>query len=254
MTRLLLVLLLVASSGTGHAEPTPMSDAARAYFERGEALYAAGDYARAIEELERGQRLEPHPDFLYVLGQTYRKQGDCQKAVAQYQAFLATQPSEAEAVRASANIVRAIADAWRARKDEEAARTQFTCPARAPTPAPPPPPPLRTERPWYRDRVGGVLAGAAVLGLAAGATFLVRGEQYIRRANEATTLKQVEELGAQGDRARTIGTVCIIAGGALAVGAAVRYVTRPRRRSTPTTAIAVSPQATSLVLLWGGAF
>jgi tetratricopeptide (TPR) repeat protein len=244
-----LVPLLVAASAGAHAQPSaasPMSDEARAYLDRGEALYKAGEYVRAIAEFDAGQRIEAHPDFHYAKGQAYRKLGDCPRAVASYQAFLATRPPEEEAARAHANIER--------------------CPVSPPQEAPAQPAqqqqqeqPSPPRAAWYRDRLGGVLAGAGTLGLAVGTTYLVLGDRSVRSANAAGSLAQLEELGATARRERTSGAVCLAVGGALAVGAAVRYALVGRRErassaSRSARAISLSPQPSAIVLSWGGWF
>lgn len=245
MKRVLVLLWLLASSVPGHAEPgaaAPMSEEARALLALGEKLYEAGDYTGAIEAFDRGLKLQAHPDFLYAKAQAYRKQGDCVNADAQYRAFLATNPPEDEAARARANLERCT--------PKEPA-TPTPTPPRFPPPPPPPPP----HAAWYRDRLGGALAASGVLGLAVGATFLILGERDIRAANDATTLGELDDLGGKGRRERWIGAGCALAGGALAVGGAVRYA-RVRRtgRARAASTIAVSPQRAGISIWWSGGF
>jgi hypothetical protein len=85
------------------------------------------------------------------------------------------------------------------------------------------------------------------------------GERTVRSANDAGTLKQVEELGARAGRERTIGAVCLAAGGALVAGAAIRYVLVGRtERSSPASrsasTISLSPRPGAIAVSWGGWF
>lgn len=239
------VLVLAVLAGVAQADPAPMSAEARAHFDRGTAYYETGDFAAAITELEAGRQLDPNPDFLYALGQAYRKQGDCTHAVESYLAFLATHPPDAEATRARENIKRC---------SPEPAE-----PVAAPPPPPivhraEPPPVVHREpderAPFYTDVPGGVLAAGGLLGLGAGVTYFVLGERDARAANSAPTLARLQQLADSSDRDRTIGTVCTIAGGALAVGAVVRYVMVGRRAS----GVAVVPHASGASVVWSGRF
>jgi hypothetical protein len=221
----------IAGANPGPGTPRPMSEAARHYFDRGAADYEAGAYAEAIEAFERGQHLDAHPDFLYGLAQAYRKQGDCARAISLYQAFLATRPPDEEADRARANLER--------------------CPL-VPSPAPPPPPPV--ESPRDLDLAGAALAGGGLIGVGVGTTYLVLADRNVSRANSATLLAEREKLAATGSRERWIGAVCIAGGGALVVGAAVRYVLRRRAGHASNRTISVAPAPAALAVTWGGAF
>jgi tetratricopeptide (TPR) repeat protein len=234
---LLLIPLLcdIAGANPEPAAPRAMSAAARPYFESGAARYEAGDYAAAIEAFDKGRRLDPHPDFLYAEAQAYRRSGDCTRAISLYQSFLATHPPEEEAERARANMER--------------------CPLNPP-PAQPPP---QTESPWYTDATGGVLAAAGVVAVGVGATYLVLGDHNIQDANHAAnmpgaTLAQIERLASSGSRDRQIGGWSIAGGGALLVGAAVRYALHRRSGGATGSALRVTPAAGGAAVSWGGVF
>ncbi len=238
-------VVIVVLAGVAHADP--MSPEARAHLERGTAAYQAGDYALAISELEAGVAIDADPAFLYALGQAYRKNGDCAHAVERYLAFLATHPPEADAAHARANIT-----ACPTPKHEE--------PVAPPAPpSPPPPPPVVVHRdpprppperaPFYRDVPGDLLAGGGLVGLGAGVTYFVLGERDASAANSAPTLAKLQQLSAASDRERTIGTFATIAGGALAVGAVVRYVMVAREP-----AVSLHVTSTSASAVWSGRF
>jgi tetratricopeptide (TPR) repeat protein len=240
MRAVLAVLVIVALGGMARANPEhaaarPMSESARPYFDRGAAAYQAGAYAEAIEAFEHGQRIDSHPDFLYALAQAYRKHGDCARAISLYQAFLATRPPDEEAERARANLER--------------------CPlSPLPPAAPVAAPPASAEAPGYVDTTGVVLAGTGLVSAAVGATYLVLADQNISRANNATTLGALEKLGAAGSRDRWIGGLCLAGGGALVVGAAVRYALRRRERPASRRTISIAPAPAAVAITWGGAF
>jgi tetratricopeptide (TPR) repeat protein len=196
-----------------HAEARPMSAEAKRAYERGKALVKSGDYAAAIATFDAAFEVEPHPDFLYVKGQAQRMMGDCAGAIASYRGFLASSPPKREAEVTRYNLARCEQELTRAKPVEPAPQPVFVV----------------TERgtPWYRDTLGGVLAGGAVLGAGVGVTFFVLADRSVDRANDADTL---EIYLAEKDRVstrRTIGAIAVGVGGALAIGAVIRYATRP---------------------------
>src|SRR5690242_4138817 len=116
----LALLLLVQSA------PVEMKPEARAHLERGLRLYDAHDYAQAVDEFTRGFELDPRPEFLYALGQAERLSGDCEHALASYERFLRTSPSEAQVASTQKNIERCQAEL----------RAHPAAPAPAPAPTP----------------------------------------------------------------------------------------------------------------------
>jgi len=292
MRALVLALSILALSSSGHAEPQagaarPISEAARPYFDRGAAAYAAGAYSQAIEAFEHGQQLDPHPDFLYALAQAHRKLGDCTRAVALYQTFLATRPPAAEASRARANLercprppaasgaaasgaaapgagsARAGSSSGSAGAESSGAESPVGSPSGAALPEPTATgvrsssdasPAVAADRgePWYTDAVGDALAGAGLVGLGVGTAYLIMSDRTIGRAPEARTLAEAERITASASRERQIGTWCLIGGGALTAGAIVRYALHRRAGRAPDRAVWVTPQPGSLVVSWGG--
>jgi tetratricopeptide (TPR) repeat protein len=245
-------IMLVA--GSAHAQPM-MSAEARVHFDRGRALYDAGSYDEAIVELTAGHDLDPNPDFLYALGQAYRKLGDCAHAVASYRAFLATQPPEGEAAKVRANIARCPVtppSVTSAPSPSEPVQIPERTPA---TPSRTDAPRSRTDepahrRPFYTDTTGDLLAAGGLAGLGVGVTYLVLGDRDTRAANAAPTIARLQELSATAGHERTIGVICTIAGGAFTAGAIVRYVMASRR--DPGLSIALTPGSVSVV--WSGRF
>lgn len=69
---LLLGLLVVLLSAPARAETSADRQAARRYFEAGNAAYSAGQYALAARAFEEAQRLAPLPEITFSTAQAYR--------------------------------------------------------------------------------------------------------------------------------------------------------------------------------------
>lgn len=72
--------------------PAEVLAQARVHFERGSALHAAGDYARATVEYRAAYALYPSPELLFNLGQVARLSGDRKAALDYYQRYLIAEP------------------------------------------------------------------------------------------------------------------------------------------------------------------
>ena len=78
---LLIPLALVACDGAEERE--------KAYFDRGKALYEAGDYRKAALELKNARQINPlNVEALYYLGLISEKQGDYRGAFSAFQSVL----------------------------------------------------------------------------------------------------------------------------------------------------------------------
>ena len=98
-----LVVVLLVATRVGHAqtetgsvnraeETEPMLPDARALYDRGLAAFAARDLDAAIAAFQSGYAVEARREFLFAEAQAFRLKGDCVRAVALYQQFLATHP------------------------------------------------------------------------------------------------------------------------------------------------------------------
>ena len=89
---------LPARADDGAAGPVPevaadaVGPSADAWLRIGLERYDRGNLVGAIEAFEKGYQREARPMFLFALGQAHRKRGDCDRARAMYDAFLATRP------------------------------------------------------------------------------------------------------------------------------------------------------------------
>jgi hypothetical protein len=258
--------LLLLVSSVALADRRPMKPDAAAHFDRGRDLFMKGDFTQAMLEFERGRDLDPNPDFDYALGQVFVKLGDCKHAMLEYNAFLATHRSSEEVAYARESMKLCMTNAPQPVVETERPADAEPAPAATEAEAAPTPRPVAhlpaadAERavvsvaPWYTDVVGGVLAGAGVAGLAAGATYLVLAERDIAAANTSTTVARLQSQGATGRLDRMLGAVGVVAGSALSIGAVVRYslVAHGRRRADRIVSIAVDRDAAYAV--WSGRF
>jgi tetratricopeptide (TPR) repeat protein len=183
-----------------------MAATARVEMERGDRSYAAKDYEGAIAAYDAGFAVDPHPDFLYKKGQALRLLGKCEAAIQAYQGFLASSPPLVESERTHRNITRCQAQLLAAR------------PAETPVERP------AERRPRHRDVLGGVLAGGALVGLGVGVAYFSSAAGHADRTRDpGHTLNEYLIEAELVDRDRERGTIALAVGGALAIGAILRF-------------------------------
>jgi tetratricopeptide (TPR) repeat protein len=156
--RLFAALLVLLISARTLAAESPTDPDAKLLYDEGMARYAARDYRAAIRAFEAAYAVEPRREFLFADAQATRLAGDCPAALALYQRFLDTHPAAPQVEATRIAVARC-----------EAAASATVAPSAPPVvvaPAPPPPPR------WYADRKGGLLVGAGLVGLGAGAALL----------------------------------------------------------------------------------
>ena len=85
---------------------TPPGDVeqARSDFERGAALYRAGDFRAALEAFEAAQARAPTPQTLFNIARSQERLGQLADAVDSYSAYLAAAPSAADRAAVKARI------------------------------------------------------------------------------------------------------------------------------------------------------
>lgn len=192
---------------------------AKAHYARAGKLAAAGDLRTAVAELDAAHAIEPHPELLFIRAELRRGLGECTAAVALYEAFIASHPSEAATKQARDGIAACPAPPEPAPKPEPA-------PEPEPAPAPPAPPP----RPWHRDPAGATL-------LAFGVTAVVAAGALAVPAVLERHAADIGPMSAYDDHRRTsialqwsAGAAGLV-GAALILGAALRYRQVKRRQS-----------------------
>jgi tetratricopeptide (TPR) repeat protein len=91
MTRLLLVLCLLAFVRVAHADD-PGERAAKKYYERGQKLFNLQKFDEALEQFQKAYDAKPIPDFLFNMGQCQRNLGDYDAAIFSFKKFLKLEP------------------------------------------------------------------------------------------------------------------------------------------------------------------
>src|SRR5262245_40837443 len=85
-----IVFVLLAVARAALAQPAVT---AKAHYEHGKALAAAGRLAEAYVEFEAGYAAEPRPAFLFNMGETARGMGNAAAARSAYERYLAAEPT-----------------------------------------------------------------------------------------------------------------------------------------------------------------
>jgi tetratricopeptide (TPR) repeat protein len=207
---LLALAIALTAARPARADEPPMKPEARALWDQGQALYAGGDFAGAIDRFQKGRAIDPRPEFLYAIGQAQRKAGQCREAIESYRAFIVESKSDKQVEAARLQIDRC---------ERELAARQKPEP---PRPHPRPLPPVHRTIPgrsWYRDPIGLSLAGAGVMALGGGGFFLWRSTREV----DGATYGAFEDDLAARRRERTAGIALAVTGGALVVSGVVRF-------------------------------
>jgi hypothetical protein len=105
-----LVASVTASSPARGDERTE----AKSHFKAGMELIAAHDYRRGIDELQTAYMTLPHPNVLFDIARAYSEEGALRAAIDFYEQYVAFDPADADAVRAT---IRHIGEAWRRLKE-----------------------------------------------------------------------------------------------------------------------------------------
>lgn len=182
--------------------------------------YERGNLVGAIDAFERGYQREPRPTFLFALGQAHRKRGDCDRARASFDAFLATSPPKKQV--------------------DAAIQQREVCtpaePTAAPTPAAPPPAPApkilvvehtTRTRAWYRDPIALGAGGATLALTGAGVALLLAADRAATGAADADTYDRHAQLRARAE-ARQLQASLAFGAAAVAAGVTVWRIARDR--------------------------
>jgi tetratricopeptide (TPR) repeat protein len=205
----------------------PANDAAA----RAERHFAAGEYEAAIAALEEAYAAEPDRAFVFAMGSAWQALGKCDEAVEQYERFLDTQPPVEQAGKARERIASC-------RPDE--APPPVVAQPRVVEPVEEPREPVlapavderRTDgRPWHRDPVGGTLLGIGLAAAVGGTTLEIVGARRRIGADDAMGEGEFRTQLRQSNVMQGVGIGLAVTGGALIVGAVIRYVLVRRGRS-----------------------
>lgn len=199
---------------------------ARHHFERALAEYRAGNYRRAIAELDQALAEDPTgKDLVFNLALVHEKLGELDRAIAYLERFVQMETDPTERARAEQAIVR-----MRGAQRHALAATQPIASAPAPQPAPAPAP----ERPRY-GRFDGWVIGAGTVAVAAvvvGVVFGVRAlDQHAAFENLAddpdATVSELSERAESAQASSMISNAAFALGIAAGGGAVVLYFARP---------------------------
>lgn len=229
------IALVAALSATAAA--APKKHAAKVQFQKGVVAYQKGDYDGASAAFEKSFKLESDQETLFAWAQSERKLEHCEHAIELYNKLLAMKlPAENRSVveEQITECTPKPAPAVEAPPAPEPA----PAPAPAPTAAPAPQLQLHDDSPlaqpsdtgevdhraWYRDPVGDSLAAVGVVGLAAGASFLLLGHSADSAAKSSMSYDGfVSNENTAHSRGET-GVIAVTAGAAFVAAAAVWYV------------------------------
>jgi tetratricopeptide (TPR) repeat protein len=243
----LLLALLAACPAAAPAQPArPPSRAVAELLERGLRHYERQQYDDARRDLEAAFALEPRPEVLYALGQTWRMLGDCRRATRYYQLYLEVSPTGKRALAARLNVERCRPALQQSPRPEAAAPPASAPALTAPMPPPRPGPPARG--PWTRDWIGHGLAATGLAALGAGLGVWLSGRADAAQARRSS---RYDVFLDRTDAARTKQIVAVslgASGGALLVGGVLHYLLRPRRggEGAPRITAGVAPHGMAL--------
>ncbi len=224
-----IIVALGCAATTAAAEDGPVPEVATTavgpgaddWLRTGLERYERGNLVGAIDAFERGYQRQQLPMFLFALGQAHRKRGDCARARAMYDAFLATAPATAQA------------DA--ARQQRELCEPQAsiaTAAAASPPPRPTPGPigaatPAPATRAWWRDPVA---IGAGTSSVALVGTGVALWLAADRAAGDAAATDSYDRHRELRERAASRQLAAGVVFGAAAVAGAVTVwrITRHR--------------------------
>jgi hypothetical protein len=253
--------LVVVLAATASAEANPKAEAKK-HVDKATALFEKGQAAEAADELKTAYALDPRPELLYAIGQTYWTLGQCADAKTFYRRFLATKPP-----RDSAKAARDAMAACKNKPKPKKVKPPPDLPPPDPPPADPPPtpsPPITTPKPvttttttttthhvrWYTDYVGHVLV---IGGLGAGVFGLIEynfAKSDREAADTAGDFQMFSDLIDSANRKRTIAIVAGVAGGALVISGLVHYMLHSRTEQR----VQVVPTSGGAAVSWGGSF
>ncbi|HWU90330.1 MAG TPA: hypothetical protein VN253_23865 [Kofleriaceae bacterium] len=222
MSRWLAAVAVLALASPAAA--APKGAPAKAAFDRGVVAYQKGDFAAAAEALGASFKLEADVETLFAWAQSERQLEHCDKAVELFTKLLGFDlPAEnKKVVQSKIDECKAIIAAQPPKEPVPTEQPKPAEPAQVVQPPPvKPPPPGRS--PWWKDPIGDGLVGAGIVGLGAGAFFLVSARQA-----EQDSLKNIGQFEKYDDRAQSrgkLGVISSIVGGVLVAGGIVRYAT-----------------------------
>jgi tetratricopeptide (TPR) repeat protein len=207
--------LALADPGT----PAAPTEQARSHYKQGKAYQEAGAYDQAIAEYLEANRLAPRPELYFNIGQCHRLAGHIEEAVRYYHKFVDAMPAAAGADEARRWIAELELQLEKQR-DQAKAKAEAAAPAPDLTPPPAAEPPDRGRPALRWVGIGGVVTGAALVGLGAyfGARAADEGDALSLVHGEWTAELDAREVAARTDEQRM--WILVGGGSALVLGGA----------------------------------
>lgn len=200
---------LASASALAQPGPLPAADFAK----QGTDKYNAGDYAGAVEPLEKAVQLEPNNfDYRYMLAQSYRQSGHCDKALPLYKALVDATTDPAKKTEVQTNM---------AQCPEQSVTTAPTPPAPAPDVPAPPPETVVVHSGSISSSTMWMLMGSG-FGVGAGAILLFSGYNDSNDADDAAKYSNHESISHRASLEYVLGAVGVGAGVALGVVGVLR--------------------------------
>ena len=215
MRRLALLLVLwpaLAFADDEKPAPSPeisKNPAVNEHFHAGLDAYRSGDYATASREFETAYKMDPVPTLLFTWAQSEREAGNCDKAMPLYKKYLYSDINK---------------------KQIEATREKMKlCDGKVAPPPPkksdPEPTPTETAPRWYKDKLGGALTVAGVVGVGVGIVYFAKASGTRSDADKAMFLDDFKSGLEEATTQRRIGAVSLTLGlGLVASGIAVYVI------------------------------
>ncbi len=242
-----IVPLVMALAGPGGLLSDPE---AQAKFQEAQEAFQAEDFVAAAKAVEAAYLIEPEPLLLYPWAQAERSQGNCKVAIELYQRFIDSNAATEEMIQNALENQTRCQEQIDAEEEEEIVEEIIDDDPEEvieeEEELPPPSKEIDDEpkaKAWYKDPVGGVLAGLGVVGVGVGAGLLGSGSST---AGQVSDEDMHTDYLAQRDRAtglRNGGAVAMSLGGALLVGGVVRYLLVARKNKQAATAWRWQPGA-----------
>jgi tetratricopeptide (TPR) repeat protein len=240
---LLVAATLSLGARAAVAQPASSNPDANAKILSAKDHYAKGELGASLADLAEAYHLDPKPDLLYAMGHIEVELGDCAGAVAHYKQYLATNPSAKAATSTQAAI------------DDCNKKMGVTEPVTPKEPVVPPPlikvepphkigPTHETEtvsRPFYKDGLGDGLAAGGVVAGGAGIVLYLLARKDIDDSEQAATLGDHDNLVNKAHDLREYAVIAGAVGGALAVGAVVRWSTHGGGTETRELELSLAP-------------
>jgi len=191
-----------------------------------EEAFRRGDYAAAVDALERAYAVEADPALLFARGSALQKLERYDDAIEAYTLFLATNPKPDKARKARKRITECEAS-LDTRRSPEPPPPVVQAPPATEVPVDDTPRP----RPWHRDPLAGALVGSGAAFAIAGGVLIGLGARRRGDADSGATEEAFRDELRSSNTMQGVGIGVAVSGGLLVTGAILRYAQVRRLQS-----------------------